>query len=306
MKIKFNQSYEKKKLSIPAFLENNFIKQIYSFFYKLIYKRDSQLINSNLNNIFKYLNHLEKKRNRELNEIRYDLSLLTNRHNYKKNIELIADSELAESSPDHLHPTGTMEDETRSPMFVSKVIDIFDRKINYLDLGCSSGGLVFDFLEKGNLAVGIEGSDFSKRSERSFWKIIPNNLFTADITKKFKLRIDGKPLKFDCITAFEVSEHIQNKDLDILMDNIENHLNEDGIFLGSIGTKPSYSSDGVPLHLTIWDPEQWVDYLSNRFDTNPNLDFNFHEFPRGTGNGYQDPDFRVSPIGFYFSFKKKK
>ena len=61
MKIKFNQSYKKKKLSIPTFLKNNFIKQIYSFFYKLIYKRDSQLINSKLNDISQYLNHLEKK-----------------------------------------------------------------------------------------------------------------------------------------------------------------------------------------------------------------------------------------------------
>lgn len=315
MKIEFNKSYEKKeklslplflKNNLPSFLKNNFIKQIYSFFYKLINKRDSQLINSKLNNIFNYLYHLEKKRNMELNEIKYDLSLLTNRYTHEKKIELIAKSEIAESSPDHLHPTGTMEDETRSPMFVTKVMDIFNRKLNYLDLGCSSGGLVFDFLEKGNLAIGIEGSDFSKKSQRSFWKIISNNLFVADISKKFEIKVGNERLKFDCITAFEVLEHIETKSLDLLIENIDNHLSDNGIFLGSIGTKPSYSSNGVPLHLTIWSPEKWVDYLCNRFQPNPNLDFNFHEFPRGTGNGYRDPDFRVTPIGFYFSFKKKK
>ena len=100
-------------------------------------------------------------------------------------------------------------------------------------------------------------------------------------------------------------EHIETKDLDQVMKNVDYHLNENGIFLGSIGTAVSFASNGVPLHLTVWEPEKWMEYLTKYFDVCNDISFSFDEFPRGTGNGYMDPDFRTSPIGFHFFLKKK-
>jgi hypothetical protein len=57
-----------------------------------------------------------------------------------------------------------------------------------MDLGCSGGGLVFDFLLRGHTAVGIEGSDFSQKSQRAEWRLLNQcNLLTADITKPFQV-----------------------------------------------------------------------------------------------------------------------
>ena len=318
MKVLFNTSYKKnfKKTlkntvfhqtdKIPLFLKNKLFKKIFTFTYKILYKRRSQQLTESIIGLRNYLYHLEKKRDLEINDLR---SLIINNPlnvESKNNIVVETDYNVAEDSPDHLNPTGTKEDDTRCPAFATKINNFFGKKINYLDLGCSSGGLVYDFIERQNFGVGIEGSDFSKNAQRSFWKIIPNNLFTADITKKFEVKKDGKSVKFDCISSFEVMEHIETKDLDQVMKNVDYHLNENGIFLGSIGTAVSFSSNGVPLHLTVWEPEKWMEYLTKYFDVCNDIGFSFDEFPRGTGNGYMDPDFRTSPIGFHFFLKKKK
>ena len=84
----------------------------------------------------------------------------------KKNIVVETSFQVA-NDLDHINPTGTKEDDTRCPAF-GKINNFFKKKINYLDLGCASGGLVYDFIEKDNFGVGIEGSDFSKISQRSF------------------------------------------------------------------------------------------------------------------------------------------
>ena len=316
MKIIFNRAYKNsnkksfeslinRNYKIHPFFKNKLFKKIYIIIYYLLFQRKSQQVVKSIDGIKNYLYHLEKKRDLEINDLRtliINNSFVTQTQNI---ITVDTEHKVAEFSPDHINPTGTKDDDTRCPAFATKINNFFGKRINYLDIGCSSGGLVYDFIERKNFSVGIEGSNFSKLAQRSFWKIIPNNLFTADITKEFKIKKDGKMIKFDCITSFEVLEHIDSKDLDMIMKNVDNHLNENGIFLGSIGTKPSFASNGTPLHLTVWEPEKWMEYLTKYFDISTDINFTFDEFPRGTGNGYKDPDYRTSQIGFHYLLKKK-
>ena len=298
-----NFNYKAKKLP-PIIRENLLLKKIYSAIFTLLFKRKSQILIKSIVGLREYLYHLEKKRDLEINDLR-SLILKNEKYHQEKNLEVETLYKVATESPDHINPTGTKEDDTRCPAFVTKINNFFGKKINYLDIGCSSGGLVYDFIEKNNFAVGIEGSDFSKLSQRSFWKIIPDNLFTADITKKFEIKNNKEIVKFNCISAFEVLEHIETEDLDQVMKNINTHLDNDGIFLGSIGTSVSFATNGTPLHLTVWEPKKWMDYLNKYFKESKELDFTFDEFPRGTGNGYMDPDFTKNPIGFHFFLRKK-
>jgi predicted TPR repeat methyltransferase len=77
--------------------------------------------------------------------------------------------------------------------------------LRILDLGCSGGGFVKDCLDDGCLAVGLEGSNYSKNLRRAEWRTIPENLFTADLTTPFQVFSEfpeGEvPLTFDVITA---------------------------------------------------------------------------------------------------------
>ena len=76
-------------------------------------------------------------------------------------IQLVSENRVALDSADHLFPHGTAKDETRSPAFVQSVLNHFQRSIDYLDIGCAGGGLVYDFVRANCLAVGLEGSDYS-------------------------------------------------------------------------------------------------------------------------------------------------
>jgi hypothetical protein len=72
---------------------------------------------------------------------------------------------VALDSPDHLCPWGTARDSSTNSRFNEKVYRLFEplgRFPRVLDLGCSGGGFVRACLNDGCLAVGIEGSDFSK------------------------------------------------------------------------------------------------------------------------------------------------
>src|SRR6185503_21290432 len=101
-------------------------------------------------------------------------------------ITLKTDHPVALQSPDHLKPWGTKRDNSKSPRFLKKVSRLFSEEgseFSLLDLGCSGGGWVKEAHDKGWLAVGLEGSDYSKKTRRAEWAIIPEYLFTCDLTK---------------------------------------------------------------------------------------------------------------------------
>jgi 2-polyprenyl-3-methyl-5-hydroxy-6-metoxy-1,4-benzoquinol methylase len=169
--------------------------------------------------------------------------------------KILTEKPVAYDSLDHIVPEGTSRDNHTSAGYISEVINYFDKKkINYLDLGCSGGQLVIDFMNLGNGAVGIEGSDYSAKLGRANWADYYNkNLFTADVSHPFKVvDEEGEMVKFDCISAWEVLEHIPLAGLKTMMQNIYDHLTPNGIFVGSVSLDPN-----PQWHVSVFPKEFW-------------------------------------------------
>lgn len=172
------------------------------------------------------------------------------------NYKIVSEHNIAEDSLDHIVPEGTSRDNNTSEGYIDEVIKYFNNeKINYLDLGCSGGQLVIDFLNKGNEAVGLEGSNYSVLHERANWPKYHNkNLFTCDISRPFEIHDADTEEKvlFDCISAWEVLEHIPLERLPQLMKNIYSHLKPNGIFVGTV------SLDPIPQwHVSVFPKTFW-------------------------------------------------
>lgn len=215
---------------------------------------------------------------------------------------LEADRPLALDSDDHRFPWGTRNDNTRCPRFPWKCEQIFGQKIRMLDMGCAGGGLVLDFLLAGHFALGLDGSDYSLRTQRACWRLIPNHLMTCDISRRFRIHdATGQPMRFDLISAWEVLEHIREEDLPQLFENVRSHLTPEGLFVVSVAT----SEDGNPhtgavYHVTVKDREWWLDQCARAgMEPVENL-FEPLDFPRGSGNGRYDWSVITNPeLGFH-------
>jgi 2-polyprenyl-3-methyl-5-hydroxy-6-metoxy-1,4-benzoquinol methylase len=175
-------------------------------------------------------------------------------------VKYYAEQEVAYESHDHIDPKGTMADNLHSPGFADKIVSLLGKDMNYCDLGTAGGGIVKDFVDRGIVnAYGIDGSDYSKKISRAEWATIPNNLFTGNICKTFNFKNDADELiKFDLITSFDVLEHIHEKDLTGLIENLHNNLKIGGYFLSSIA---EFEDEGY--HVTLKPEQWWVDLFEN-------------------------------------------
>lgn len=170
---------------------------------------------------------------------------------------------VATDSVDHTHPRGTKNDDSRNPEFVTKLAR-FIATPRVLDLGCSGGGFVDSILNAGDFAIGIEGSDFSKKVHRASWRHLANtHLFTADIGKPFLVLEDGALGSFNVVTMWEVLEHIGITQLEGLISNVHAHLVPGGFLIASINTGPD-SWEGHEYHQTIRPTLWWVDFFIER------------------------------------------
>ena len=184
---------------------------------------------------------------------------------------------VAFESPDHIAPKGTAVNNSTNKKFVLHMDEFMRRQLNagrdtlnFMDLGCSGGQLVADFLKMKWRGVGLEGSDFSLKFKRANWATLANkNLFTCDITKPYQVTLDSKPAKFHLITAWEVMEHIATPDLDIVFREIIKHLAPGGFFVAST-TETSDIHEGLELHQTQWTNAQWREYVAKKF---PELEY---------------------------------
>ena len=191
---------------------------------------------------------------------------------------------IAIDSNDHLHPRGVKQDETRKPAFVRQLIDMFGPHVTYLDLGCAGGGLVYDFILHDCIALGIEGSDYSKSHARAYWHEIPWALQTADLTAPLEIFLEDQPARFDVIGAWEFFEHIEEEKVPAVLENIKRHLrNKNSLFLANIATFDD--SDGhTHWHETIKDLEWWtVKFEESGFKV-VQYPFDKSLNPRGSGN----------------------
>ena len=77
-------------------------------------------------------------------------------------IKVITDHPIAYDSPDHIQPWGTARDNSTNEEFIKQTEQWFNNEpFKTLDIGCSGGQLTVDYANRGHLAVGIEGSDYS-------------------------------------------------------------------------------------------------------------------------------------------------
>jgi SAM-dependent methyltransferase len=250
---------------------------------------------------------------RELNEMRYrDLMAILQfkpQYNPQELVDIERTEKVAIHSVDHLRPRGTAIDNTRWPAFVRRCEELFDGDIAYLDLGCSGGGLVFDFALRGHFALGLEGSDYSLKRLRSEWRTIPDNLLTCNIAKPFfiKSKVDQTTLHFHVISCWDVVE-ICRCGAENNVRNVREHLREDGFFVGTVATRAALPTSGADNHhVTVEDKEWWLKFFKdNGFrDVSAAGVFAFEDFPRGTGNFNEAVDLRVHPeLGFHFVLMK--
>ena len=174
-------------------------------------------------------------------------------------MQVITDNPIASDSVDHLHPWGTAHDNSINVEFNKRLYKHFNRKISVMDLGCSGGGFIAMCHDDGNISVGIEGSDHSKKIKRAAWGTHPNILFTSDITHDFQvLGDDGSPMKFDVITMWEVLEHIpEGEKLEKMFYNIVKHSKRGTLFIASHSTRND-NVYGIEYHPTIHDTPWWL------------------------------------------------
>ena len=166
---------------------------------------------------------------------------------------------IAYKSPDHIMPIGTRYDQSRNWRFNINLYRLFPENylVKLMDLGCSGGTFVKDVIDDGHFAIGLEGSDWSKKFKRAAWAYVPDSLFTCDITKKFEVFENNKKVLFDVITAWEVMEHIKADDLPKLLINVKNHVRPSGLFIVSVTSMP-HTVNGVNLHQTIQSKKWWI------------------------------------------------
>lgn len=198
-------------------------------------------------------------------------------------IKMKTEKPVAFDSPDHIQPWGTANDNSTNAAFNQKLFWWLPKKeVSLLDIGCSGGGFVKSLIDAGCLAVGVEGSDYSKKTKRAEWATIPGNLFTADATAPFELTMHDedkvKQIKFSVVTAWEFIEHIAEPDLEKVMRNISDHLAPNGIVIMSVSPNEEVIN-GVRLHQTVAEKPWWV----AKFDS---LGFTNHD----DGVAYFDQD----------------
>jgi len=219
------------------------------------------------------------------------------------------DAPVAVESDDHKWPRGTINDNHRNYNFNLKLYHHFGNApdLRHMDLGCSGGALVRSFLEDGYEAIGLEGSDVSKKLRSAEWGVIPHHLFTCDISKPFRVtKSDGTPATFHCISAWEVLEHIPESTLDDMIRNIYNHLEPNGIFVGSVDCLP----DGDPLsgavyHVTLHGRDWWEQrFAAQGLVPVSKTIFAVEDFVRGHGRGLKDWD-PADGDGFHLVMRKR-
>jgi len=181
-------------------------------------------------------------------------------------VVVATEREVAYLSPDHIMPWGTRRDNNTNLRFNHKLYRLYpnpvDGILKVLDMGCSGGGFVKTLLDDGCLAVGLEGSDYSKKHRRAEWATIPDFLFTCDITADFEVSVEshtaGQRLRFEVVTAWELIEHIAESDLSKVAANVAKHLMPEGLWIMSVSTREEIIN-GVRLHQTVRPRPWWIE-----------------------------------------------
>lgn len=172
---------------------------------------------------------------------------------------------VAYDSADHMEPEGTKNDNSSNIDLIHEIEKDLSEisPLQILDLGCAGGGLVHDFVKKGHIAVGLEGSDYNIVHQRAEWPALyGKNLFTCDITKEYSIWIEKdqkiSPFACDLITAWEVVEHIPPDRLSLFFELIRRHLKIGGRFIAGISL-----CSAPPHHASLFSISDWKKKILN-------------------------------------------
>ena len=183
---------------------------------------------------------------------------------------------VAYESPDHKMPWGTKRDNHTHQGLIDELLEEYGSP-NVMDLGCSGGQFIVDLANLGCIAVGLEGSDYSIKHQRANWPEYHNrHLFTADVTKPYKVYNNSEQVYFDIITAWELVEHIAPDDIENLLTHITDNLKSGGKFIASISTKPDVIN-GFVLHQSVFTQDHWLNELLPPICKK--LGLTIHEYP---------------------------
>lgn len=231
------------------------------------FEKKSEELQSAIDTILKLVEHLD---GRELETIKKMLFELKGKEGLlRSDYRIITESPIAYESPDHIEPRGTKNDNSIWYGFNEKLYAFMTGRfpLRVMDLGCAGGGFVESLLEDGHDAVGVEGSDYSLRHRRAAWRIVPDRLFTCDITKPFIITRGNEvnPAQFEVITAWELMEHFKEESLPQVFKNIDCHLVSDGYFICSVATSEDFDREtGTIYHQTV-KPKYWWEELFKHF-----------------------------------------
>ena len=136
--------------------------------------------------------------------------------------------------------------------WVEKIIDFFEPK-KILDVGCGAGGHVEVLRENGVEAYGIEGSP--NVWEVTKFKPSDNIIIQHDLREK----LDKPPIQdIDMVESFEVAEHIEEKYVDVFMDNM---VISDQTYTLWSNAQPGQAGT---MHENLKPKEYWIDKMDDR------------------------------------------
>ena len=260
------------------------------------------------NNTKLELNHLLEIKSLEVLRLEAKSDEVFNMVSSYPQYDLICTKNIASDSFDNIDPESTFEGLVSRPLFVSACERITKKeRLSFLDIGCGAGAIVFDFIKRGHIAIGLDGSDACKILDKGYWNYI-KHLHNCDATKDFKFIVENNTaLNFDVISMWEVFEHIPEELCSSVLVNIYSNLADDGLFVGSI-SRLEYvnATSGIPYHVTLKDPAWWECLFAENGFEFINSEFRFEEYCRGVGNRYQDlHNYNTHPEnGFHFTAKK--
>jgi 2-polyprenyl-3-methyl-5-hydroxy-6-metoxy-1,4-benzoquinol methylase len=223
---------------------------------------------------------------------------------------LKTDHSVAMDSDDHKWPHGTLHDNSKNQLFNVKLYDLlaYQPDLRLLDLGCSGGAFVRSILDDGYTAVGLEGSDMSKKLSSGEWGTIPLHLFTCDITKPFHIQgTEARRELFDVITAWELLEHIPKASLADLIKNIHDNLRPNGYFIASVATfRDENPLTGAVYHVTLEPKPWWISqFAESGFREVSHHKFTTRDWVRGNGTGLTNWSEEEGDYGFHLLLQKQ-
>lgn len=164
---------------------------------------------------------------------------------------------IAIDSRDHITPYGCVRDSNTNHAFIHEIVSHFNKsQLKILDIGCAGGQLIVDHHNRGDIAVGIEGSsNVLHGAGQHNWRDYKDKiLFLCDASRPYEILLNDQKMEFDFIQCWEVLEHIPTERLHLYLTNVKNHLSKDGLFCGSISTVHCPSG----THVSVFPKELWI------------------------------------------------